>query len=226
MLRFTEFESLGPALAGITEAKDGDFSFQRLQTRGDVLETLTGTRIESLQIVSQVHGPRVVPVSAAQAGVTLLGEGDALATDLRGVALGIRVADCVPVFLYNPEPRCGALVHAGREGTRAGISARAVRVLTHAFGANPGTIRALIGPSAGPCCYEVDVETANLCTDSGLRVTGRMVDLWASNRNQLVRAGLRVHNVEMTDICTICGRAFHSYRRTGTRERNLAVLML
>lgn len=225
MIRFAEYEARGPALAAMTESKDGDFSFRSLQARSDLTELL-GEESAGLQLVSQVHGTRVVIAESANAGVTILGEGDALVTGARGIALGIRVADCVPVYLYEPVRRCGALIHAGREGTRAGISGHAVCVLRKEFNADPAGMAALIGPSAGPCCYEVDVETAKACSDSGLRVTGRMIDLWASNAEELVRAGLRTVNIDVTRICTICGRAFHSYRRTGTRERNLAVLML
>lgn len=226
MIRFAEFESHGPALAALTESKDGDFSFQNLHARSELLESLTASRVSALHLVSQVHGNKVIKTSDAHPGVTVLGEGDALATDRPGIALGIRVADCVPVFLYNPERHCGALVHAGREGTRSGISRGTASVLRQEFGADPATTLGLIGPSAGPCCYEVDEQTANRCSDSGLRVSGRMVDLWASNRDQLVQAGLRPGNIDVTHVCTICGRAFHSHRRTGTRERNLAVLML
>lgn len=226
MIRFAEFESRGPALAAMTECRDGDFSFNSLQARSDLKQTFGDDRMVALQLISQVHGTKVITATEAPPGVAWLGEADALVTDHPGIALGIRVADCVPVFLYNPERHCAALIHAGREGTRLGISGMAVDVLSKEFGADPATTGALIGPSAGPCCYEVDLRTAKACEDSGLRVAGRMIDLWASNRDQLVRSGLRLGNVDMTQICTICSRTFHSYRRTGTRDRNLAVLML
>lgn len=226
MIRFAEFESRGPALAGITEARDGDFSRHRLESQGPEWRLLADAGVRSLQLISQVHGSTVLMAGDPHPGVTVLGQGDAIATDRTAVAMGIRVADCVPVFLYAPDRRCGALIHAGREGTRAGISGHAANVLIQVLKADPASMAALIGPSAGPCCYEVDEATAKRCSDNGLRVSGRRVDLWASNRDQLVNAGLRLGNIDVTRICTICSPVFHSYRRTAAQERNLAVLML
>lgn len=225
MLRFAEFESHGLTMAAITEARDGDFALRSLQDSSDPVPGLD-PGMRSLHIVSQVHGNKVLTVESGTPGISIAGEADALATGVAGAALGIRIADCVPVFLFDPASKCIALAHAGREGTRAGISKAVASVLKQDFGADPATLRALIGPSAGPCCYEVDPDTAKSCLDSGLRVSGRMVDLWASNRDQLLEAGLRLAHVDVAGICTICSQAFHSHRRTGTRQRNLAVLML
>ncbi len=159
-------------------------------------------------------------------GVTLLGEGDALITDQPGVALGIRVADCVPIYLLDRIHRCAALVHAGREGTRLQIARNTVGALKEVYGATPQSLHAFIGPSAGPCCYEVDADTVAACADSGMTTAERMIDLWTSNRNQLIAAGVPAANIDAAGVCTICTRAFHSYRRDGTMRRNLALLML
>src|SRR5207302_9416175 len=79
-----------------------------------------------------------------------------------GVAVGVRVADCVPVLLYDEASGAVAAVHSGWRGTRLSIAARGVRALQHAAGAEPQKILVAIGPGIGRCCYEVSADMANM----------------------------------------------------------------
>ena len=81
---------------------------------------------------------------------------DALVTDQPGVMVTVRTADCVPVLLHDPVQRVVAAVHAGWRGALAGIVPKTVALLVSRFGATVERLRMAIGPSAGPCCYEVD----------------------------------------------------------------------
>ena len=112
----------------------------------------------------QVHGDRVavVPGDTGPLAAT-----DGLVTGTPGVGLATFVADCVPVFLYDPVRRVAGIVHAGREGTCLDIGGKAIGVMREAFGCLPGDVRAVIGPSAGPCCYEVGVELAGQLASPG-----------------------------------------------------------
>ena len=89
-------------------------------------------------------------------------EGDALATDKRGILLVIRTADCLPVLLADEKRRVVAAVHAGWRGTSLGILARVVRELGERYGTSPASLAAVLGPCIGPACYEVgeDVRTS------------------------------------------------------------------
>ena len=230
MLRFDAFESLGLTCACISEKSDGDFA------RGASAEDLAhfrgacGLAAADLALVRQVHRRGVAVVDAEGepdcVGVRDLGEADALVGDASGVALGIRVADCVPVYLYDPENRAVGLVHAGRMGTLQGVVANAVRNMGSRYGAEPSALHALIGPSAGPCCYEVSVDMAKDFINKGLSVDGRHIDLWASNARQLVDCGVPASQIEQSEICTICDGRFHSHRAESNAGRNLALLAL
>ena len=175
----------------------------------------------------QAHGDHVAVVRRAdllgEETVTSAGEADGLITNETGIALTVRVADCVPVYLVAP--CCIALVHAGRRGTWRQIAAKALKAMTGGCGARPGEVSAVIGPSAGPCCYEVSEAMAAAWRDAGLPARGRYLDLWEANRRQLAGAGISPKRIELSGDCTICSGRYYSYRRGDTGGRNIAVLM-
>lgn len=164
---------------------------------------------------------------------------DALITRHCGVALAMSSADCVPIMFYDPVERVIGLVHAGWRGTARGIAAITLQAMGEQFGCNPKNIRAGIGPSIGPCCYEVseevrcyfmgqqefdpdpiDASYRKLIRDSAVFTIKRMqgrnslrLDLWETNRNQLLMAGLVSEHIESSEICTSCKKEhFFSHR--------------
>ena len=216
MIRFEQLEDLGLRLAAMSDRSDGDCAgvdFARFVARFGYVRGDVAT-------VRQVHGAAVV--DAADAGV----EADALLTADPARPIAIRVADCVPLFLYDPVKHAGALVHAGREGTRKGIASAAVAELGRRCGCAPENIHAVIGPSAGACCYEVAPEMAAEFAVLGLPVAGRRLDLWGANALQLAAAGLTRSHIHVAGECTICTDRYHSYRRDKAGGRNAALLAI
>ena len=170
----------------------------------------------------QVHGADVVV--AERAG--RLGEADALITERRGLPLAVFTADCLPIVIYDPAQRRLAAVHAGWRGTVQSVARAAVDRLVEAGSAADGLVVA-IGPSIGPCCYEVDgpvIERLRAAFPGGWErwVTpkgpGRwMLDLWTANEDQLVAADVDENMVENLRLCTACNLdRFYSYRREGS----------
>lgn len=245
MIRFQTFEQLGLAVAAFSEKSDGDCALTDAQDIGGLPRARQrvcqecGVPAGGLVCVRQVHGTRILQATRTQRGMeaTAVGnagipagpsetEADGMVTRERGVALGILTADCVPVYLFDPVRRAGGLLHAGRKGTRNGISGRAVALLESLFHTEPKDIHALIGPSAGPCCYEVSQELADNFRAAELPVEGRHLDLWEANATQLARAGVARQNIAVTGLCTICDGRFFSHRRDADGRRNLALLAL
>jgi polyphenol oxidase len=222
MLRFEFLERQGAFVAAISEVGDGDCA--RLPkcdpARRRLLEQCEIPNAP-LATVHQVHGTKVVRADADSCP-----EADGLFTTETDLALGITVADCVPVYLLASDGRAAALLHAGRAGTRANIAGAGVHCLGAECGVPPHQLKALIGPSAGPCCYEVDAATARDFADAGMPVQGRRLDLWEANRRQLMAAGLDSASIAVDGHCTLCGDRFFSYRRGAKKARNLAVLSL
>lgn len=218
MFRFTAFESLGLTIAAMSEVEDGDGGPEHVSTMAESL----GASPDRLVGTNQVHGTRVVAVPPLPPAL----EADGLITSASGTALIIRVADCVPILLFDPTSQTVGLIHAGWRGTLGGIATNAVEAML-GHGAGPlKELQAIIGPSAGPCCYEVGANLRKLFRQKDLSVSGECVDLWESNVRQLKRAGIPLNNIVVSNICTLCTSQFHSFRRDSTSSRNAVIVMI
>lgn len=136
-------------------------------------------------------------------------EADGQATIVREVGVMVLTADCLPVALGVGG--AVAMVHAGWRGLAAGVLDEGVRALRELGG--EGDVVAIIGPGAGPCCYEVGEEVH--AAFAGAHRSGRHIDLKALARDRLHAAG--VDDVQDVAVCTICDGRFFSYRREHTR---------
>ena len=162
---------------------------------------------------TQVHGTEVSVLVGPQRAQDSCGEFDALVTRERGSALGVLVADCVPVLLADPRAGVVGAVHAGRRGLADGVLDRAVDRLTD-LGARD--VCAVIGPAACGRCYEVPAElraaVAGVLADAWSETSWGTpaLDLPAAAATRLRERGVEVAQVER---CTIEDPALFSYRR-------------
>ncbi len=161
-------------------------------------------------------------------------QADILMTDQPDTAVCVRVADCLPILLADPESGIAAAVHAGWRGTAAGIVKHAIQsMLEH--GAKPKNLLAALGPCIGPCCFAIGSDTATALANSAARAaaciahaSGIHADLAEINRLQLLEAGLGESHIELNRACTACEHErFFSFRRDGKRAgRQLAVVAI
>ena len=158
----------------------------------------------------QVHGAEVVEV--AEPGRA--GDGDALATVSRGLPLAVLTADCAGVVLETTG--AVAVVHAGWRGAAAGIVAETADYLERRLDREGRVSKAALGPTIGPCCFEVGEEVAELFPDhTSKTIWGtRSVDLGAA-----IRAQLPDTSWWFADACTRCGDGWFSHRATGAPSR-------
>lgn len=217
-------------------------------TREDGVEHFFGTRLSAVSVtpgrfsaihrrrldhaatvmlsVKQVHGTDVLIVDQPiRQEDSFEGSWDALVTNQPGVMVTVRTADCVPVLLHDPAQRVVAAVHAGWRGAVAGIVPKTVALLVNRFGAAVDRLRMAIGPSAGPCCYEVDEPVLARLRDvfpewrSVVEPVGEHkahLDLRAFVRRQVLADGLQADRIVTVNACTICHPdLFFSYRREG-----------
>ncbi len=194
-------------------------------------------------IMRQVHSDTVHRLDGVPAGEL---EGDALMTNVSGLLLVIRTADCLPAFLVDLRNRAVAAVHCGWRGTEKRIIEKAVRAMARAYGSKPGEMLAALGPCIGPSCYEVGPEVRegflragfppsvfSQCQEGGpvrlgadsdkhLGQAGKsLLDLRAANVWLLRELGFKKNNIlDSGSGCTHCKPAFLSYRRDpGERRR-------
>ncbi|MGE5602356.1 MAG: peptidoglycan editing factor PgeF [Nitrososphaerales archaeon] len=182
---------------------------------------------------NQRHTTNAARVGREQRG-QILTNTDTLLTNEPEVPILLRYADCTPVMLYDPLHRAFAVVHSGWRGTVAGAVPAAIAALVEAFGARPAELIAGVGPSIGPCCYEVGDEVASAVrasfTDAEKLLprngsARRHFDLWSANRRWLEEAGVR--QIEVAQICTACHiDEFFSYRGGKGRTGHFGALMM
>lgn len=192
----------------------------------------------------QVHGADVRLVKDeqdAQPVPGVLGDGiycDALVSDAARVLIGVKTADCVPILLGDPKTGAFAAVHAGWRGTVAAIVTHALHRMANEYGTRSADVRAVIGPAAASCCYEIGAEVIATFKEkfpnsdklfTPTRAGHARIDLFEANRDQLLAAGVKPDKIHISGLCTMCRTdLFFSYRREkriqGKTGRLMAVI--
>jgi hypothetical protein len=249
------FESTAPAtIQGFTTRHEGvsrppynslnlgtntDDSPHNVEGNRSLLARTFGITMEQLVTVRQNHGSDLLVIDAPNDDVShFLGiEADGIITNQPAIMIGVTVADCVPILLYDPDRKVIAAVHAGWQGTAATIVARAVKGMQTIFGTDPAAVKAAIGPCINRCCYQVDQPVKDGFKDQPelwLAVsepdgTGAWrLDLALANRMQLEDAGLSSLNIQTAGACVCCHKELYfSYRRDGGETgRQMGFIML
>jgi YfiH family protein len=144
-------------------------SLEQLEAELDVTFSAAGFPTARRVQAEQTHGRQVRAVDVPWA--TRVPEVDALATGTPELALLVRVADCGPVFFYDPVRRAIAVAHSGRRGTEGNIVGATVACLREHFGSEPADLVVQLGPCIRPPHYEVDfaAEIARRARAAGVR---------------------------------------------------------
>lgn len=169
----------------------------------------------------QVHGAAVRLHDEGPPGLLLAPDADGHVTARSGLLLTVSVADCVPVWIVDPERRVIGLLHAGWRGVVAGILEAGLRVLEARLGLPPAGVVVHLGPAICGRCYEVGPEVHEAL---GLPECGAPapVDLRAGLAHRAVRSGVPAESVTVSDLCTRCGGGGLYSHRAGDPERQLA----
>ncbi len=203
-----------------------------------------GVLPENTVFSKQEHGTVIRRVTEADRGKGLIFERDytcidGLITNCPDIALMTFYADCVPLFFFDPQKKVIALSHAGWRGTVAGIAAVTVGTFVSEYGSNPSDLLVGIGPSIGPCCYEVGPDVwleaqkieglpLDLCIlpNKENDPQKRRVDLWQINREILKANGVSEQNIIASGLCTCCHpESFFSHRASNGKRGAMAALM-
>lgn len=159
----------------------------------------------------QVHSSKVHVLESPIQGL----EGDAIITTTKGLKIGVRTADCVPVALLGK--KTVAVVHAGWRGLKAHIVEKTVEKLA---GFEPlEHFLAFVGPSAKACCYQVGEEFKEHFLSVHYRNAKHYMDTQEEALLRLKASGIK--NFYVYKVCTICHHRFPSYRKDRTQRRLL-----
>lgn len=235
--------SQGP-FAGLNLARGVGDDARHVAENHALLARDVGYDAARLYEVSQVHGTRVEEVHAAeaperfrqrQADALFCAPGPAPLETANGLAIGVRVADCVAILLAHAPSGAVAAVHAGWRGVAGEIVSATLNALAARVAAPPAQWIAAVFPHIGAGAFEVGEDVAQQIAESvpeqpSLIVRGGEkphVDLGRAVELQLRRAGLAGENIERVAGCTFSEpERFFSYRRDGAASgRHLAVIV-
>jgi YfiH family protein len=187
----------------------------------DLMRLAESVGAGAVAMAKQVHGRTVVVMRDGDGPPAAMPEADAFVSSSRDVAVAIRVADCVPLLMADRHRGVVAAVHAGWRGTAARAAVAALDALEREFGSEPADLVAAIGPSIGPCCYEVGTELVDAFAAAGHERD--LIDRWflapapprgsrerpklrldvaGANRDQLVLAGVPEEQIFSSGLCT------------------------
>lgn len=204
------------------------FTTRQLQFRGDSLSAdyarlaaAFGCHGDAIIRVRQVHGRTVLVVRPDEA-LTPLPEADAIVSIDPARVISIGIADCVPIVMADRRRRAVAVVHAGWRGTAAGVVGATLDVL-ESLGVPASDLIVAVGPSIGPCCYQVDPPVRErfgmLASGAWFVADGPghwRLDLAKANYDQLVAKGVRGEDIALAGECTSHRpETWLSFRRDG-----------
>ncbi len=182
----------------------------------DVLADELNIASKAIYLPIQKHTNRTQVVESSSESLVA----DAVITSRRKFLIGVLVADCVPILVYDPEKQVVGAVHAGWRGTASDILKKTILTMGEIYGSVPGDILIAIGPSIRQCSYEVseEVKTAvQRATGEGdyyARIGDKyVIDLSEANRIQAISSGIQNENIWQSGDCTFCNPdKFYSYR--------------
>jgi purine-nucleoside/S-methyl-5'-thioadenosine phosphorylase / adenosine deaminase len=219
----SDFEDFG-VLAFTTTRAAGTFGLSGADPVGEVMgrwsALLADTGARGICVAPQVHGDTVLPHVGGWDGFLRTPPADGHATQERGLALAVTIADCAPVFLAHPSGAV-AIVHSGWRGTEARIVHQAIRVLGRA-GLSPDELRVHVGPAICGRCYEVSAEVRARLTGEASNRAGN-VDIRSLIAEQASRAG--VGHISVSPACTKCDNGTFFSHRAGDTGRQLGVIV-
>lgn len=203
-----------------------------------IISELLGFDPDKFVFSKQVHGTKIFYIKEnfnCRNDQDQIIDIDGLITNTPKFSLHTVYADCVPIFILDIENKAVGLAHSGWRGTVGKISEVLLKQMALEFGTKASKCLAGIGPSIGPCCFEVGKEV----TESFEKVfkksstylektyeTKDYLNLWSANIQVLLEAGIQSENIICAEICTSCNsELFYSYRRDKGKTGRMAGIM-
>ncbi len=207
--------------------ENGDREEDVNQNRNRIAETFCFDP-RHLVLLNQNHQDRILLLREPFITLPSLLEYDAMITNAPDIFLGIQTADCIPIFVVDQKRKVIAAVHAGRQGTALHITKKVFKKMEEEFGSPLEDLIIALGPSIGPCCYEIDekVFIPEWESFSTSREERRwMVDLAQINIAQMKEGGIKREQIFWIDLCTRCySDLFFSYRKERQTGRQLSFI--
>lgn len=214
---------------------------QNVRKNRELLSLAFDLNLANWVAAKQIHGDRVMVITEEEKGKgakeysTALADIDALVTNLSDVVLTSYCADCVAILLYDPRKKVIGAAHAGWRGTVDRIGIKTVEKMREVYGSSPEDCLVAIGPSIGPCCFEIDKKVVEFWQKNFpdwpevIREKSSekwLIDLWETNRRQFLEIGIPAEKITVSQLCTFCQKdLFFSYRAEKVNTGRMAAFI-
>jgi len=204
-----------------------DFDSPLTEPQRAYLKKYSGVDIPQVFWRKQIHGNDILEVSGGVRTAQACPDADAYITHEKNLPIAIRTADCVPIFIFDSEHQAIGLAHAGWRGTYKAIGVKTVQSMVTKYDSQISSLKVVLGPSIRECCYQVGEEFRDYFPSHVKDRGGYLyVDIVNSNRDQLIKIGLRQENILDSGICTCCNKDYFSFRRDGKKAGRMISLMM
>jgi len=203
-----------------------DFDSPLSSLQRTYLQGACGQDIPQVFWRKQIHGDDVL-LACKDACAQGYPDADAYMTDEKNLPIAIRTADCVPVFIFDPQKRAIGLAHAGWRGVHKAIAVKTIQRMQDKFASRCYDLKIVLGPSIRECCYQVGEEFRTYFPAHVQTRQGHLyADMTAALRAQLLQAGVRKENITDSGVCTCCDKNYFSFRRDGVLAGRMISLMM
>ncbi len=213
-----------------------------LQNRKTISEAIK-IPLGNFVMQNQVHSNKIKIISQADKGKGVsdhnnaIQDTDAMITNEKGLCLFIFAADCVPLLFFDPANTVIGAAHSGWKGTVKKIAQKTILRMNEVYGSKSKDIIVGIGPSISVLNYEIgenvilEVEKSFKTKTKFLKYNSASnkyhLDLWYSNKKQLIEIGIHERNIEIAGLCTFDNPGlFFSARRNKNTGRFAAGIIL
>ncbi len=231
MWKSNKLENFANIRHGFSDQSAGNLSFKRtkigtLSNRNMFFRNL---KIDINNIVSMemVHGTQITKVSkldrgrGAKSQNNVISGSDGLYTFEQDIVLFGTYADCLPIYVYEPNSQFIALLHAGWRGVASKIITSLAKILKQE-GIKTKDCIVVVGPHIQQCCFEVGEEVLEQFP-SKYTINNR-INLKEYLLSQLIEEKFKKDNIELSEICTLHNDRFYSHRREGNKGANCAFI--
>lgn len=227
-----EFEEI---IFGISTKKDGPMKLANQkddQATKNRQNFFSSQGIDNSKVVSaalaNAFEVKIVELKDAGKMIPLV---DALVTNQIGLVLAITVADCAPVYIYDPIQKVIALVHAGWRGVLGNIVTKTILLMKTNFFSKPENLQVFVGPHICTDHFEVQGDVAKMFADYEkyiIQQKGKIfIDLASIISSQLLNIGVLSNQVSFSKDCTYCEeKKYFSWRRDKPEKVEAMVVYL
>lgn len=194
-----------------------------------------GIDYRDLVCARQVHGDSIRYVTEADKGSGAgsyggsIADTDGFITDRKNIPIAVFTADCLSLFIYDPDKPAIGLVHCGWRSSKSRIASKAVRLMQEKLNTAPQNLYAGFGSSIRGCCYQVSENFKEYFSEGLSKKEGNLyLDLAEVNTKELLATGVKKENIFPPQACTFCHNdEFFSFRKEGNScGRMISVMML